>query len=383
MNLRGEGIGVPDRVFQRIRQSGAADDPAAVCDQLSVLQCGARDIDLLPDGIRDLQREAFFIMFGIARRRENDAAGVLPGKLHFDLAEPFLGDRPHDGEEVALQKRKHHLGLGIAEAAVVFDDLRAVFGDQLPEVEAALEAAALGVHGAERRQEDFFHTPCRDFRGVIRIRRDGAHAAGVETGVVVSGALVVHAGDHWDDGFSVGEREHRDFGTFEVFFDHDLIAAVTELFLLHHLPHGPEGLLPGLGDDDALAEGKPVGLDHSGDGGRFQIAQSLFHVGEDLIARCRNAVLLHQILGEDLAAFNDRRLAAGTETRDPGVFQRVDTAQNQGIVRRHHGIVNFVGYGKGDNGRDILGADRHAFGILRHAAVAGQGVDLRDFRIFL
>ena len=66
MNLRGEGIGVPDRVFQRIRQSGAADDAAAVCDQLSVLQCGARDIDLLPDGIRDLQREAFFLVFGIA-----------------------------------------------------------------------------------------------------------------------------------------------------------------------------------------------------------------------------------------------------------------------------------------------------------------------------
>ena len=44
-------------------------------------------------------------------------------------------------EQVALQQGQHHLGLRVAEAAVVLDDLGAVLGQHQAEVKAALEGA--------------------------------------------------------------------------------------------------------------------------------------------------------------------------------------------------------------------------------------------------
>ena len=43
--------------------------------------------------------------------------------------------------------------------------------------------------------------------------------------------------------------------------------------------HGVLGLLPGLGDEHALAQGQTVRLDHHGDGGGLQIGQRRGRIG--------------------------------------------------------------------------------------------------------
>ena len=107
-----------------------------------------------------------------------------------------------------------------------------------------------------------------------------------------------------------------------------------------------------------------------------------FHLGENLIARGWDAVFLHQVFGEDLAAFDDGGFAAGTETGNSGVLQSINASEDKGIVRRYHSIVDLIGHGECDDGCDILGTDRHTLGILRNAAVAGKRKNLTDLRVF-
>ena len=48
-------------------------------------------------------------------------------------------------------------------------------------------------------------------------------------------------------------------------------AGVAEDLVLHHGVDGGPGLLPGLRDDHALAQGQAVGLDHDGKAAGLQI----------------------------------------------------------------------------------------------------------------
>ena len=58
--------------------------------------------------------------------------------------------------EMCIRDR-HHLGLRVAKAAVVLDDLGAVGGQHQAKVKAALKGAALGLHGGHGRQENLLH----------------------------------------------------------------------------------------------------------------------------------------------------------------------------------------------------------------------------------
>ena len=48
---------------------------------------------------------------------------------------------------------------------------------EYPEIKAAFESSALRVHRAYRRQEYLFHAPVGNLFCVIRVWRNGAHAA--------------------------------------------------------------------------------------------------------------------------------------------------------------------------------------------------------------
>ena len=322
-------------------------------------------------------------MLRVAPGGQDHAAGVSVPETDLRLLQALLGDRAHDGEKIALQQRQHHLGLRIAEAAVVLDDLRPVFGDHQAKVEAALEGAALGVHGPHRGQEDLLHAALRHRPGVIGVGGDGAHAAGVETGVAVAGALMVHGGHHGHQRVSVGEGQNGDLRPLQVFLDDHAQAAVAELFPRHHVGDGLFCLLPGGGDDDALAQGQPVGLDHGGDRGGLQIGQSLLQHGEAPVFGGGDAVAAHQVLGKYLAALDDGGVFPGTEAGDALGLQRVHAAQHQGIVRGDHGVVDLVFRGKGGDAGNVLGPDGDADRVRGDAAVAGQSVNLGDLRVFL
>ena len=157
-----------------------------------------------------------------------------------------------------------------------------------------------------------------------------------------------------------------------------MVAGLAEDVILHHVPDGGFGLLPGLGDDDAFAQRQAVGLDDGGDGGGVQISKGGGHVVEDLIPGGGDTVFLHEIFGEDLAALDDGSPGAGAEAGNFSCFQRVHAAQYQGIVRCDHGVIYLLFLREGDNLVDFRCADGDAHCVRRDAAVAGESENLRD-----
>ena len=111
--------------------------------------------------------KARFVLFGITARRHYNASRRTGRELHIGIPEPFLLDRKHDFEQVALKERQNHLCFGVAEAAVVFYNFRTVLREHKPEIKAALKAPALFVHCLNGGAENRFHA---DFGDVIRVK---------------------------------------------------------------------------------------------------------------------------------------------------------------------------------------------------------------------
>ena len=154
-------------------------------------------------GQRDLK--ARLVLLRIALRSEHDAAGGALTEAHHVFAERSSAHGEHDLQKIAREKGQHDLRFGIAEAAVVFDDLRSVLREHEPEIEAALEGAPFRLHRADGGQENVFHALFCDLFRVIGIGRDGAHAARVEPFVAVFCALVVYRRKHGNDDVAVRE----------------------------------------------------------------------------------------------------------------------------------------------------------------------------------
>ena len=94
-----------------------------------------------------------------------------------------------------------------------------------------------------------------------------------------------------------------------------------------------------------------------------------------LIAGSGNAVLLHQILGKDLAALEDCRIGTGAEGGDTSLVECIHHAQYQRVIRRNHNKVDTIILGEAYNTVNISDAALHTDGICRNTAVARQSVD--------
>ena len=95
-----------------------------------------------------------------------------------------------------------------------------------------------------------------------------------------------------------------------------------------------------------------------------------------------DAVALHQILGKGLAGFDHGGILPGAEAIHADGLQPIHRAQGKGIIRGHHGIVDFVLQGKGDDAVQIRGGNGDAHRVTGDAAVAGQTVKLRNGLVF-
>ena len=128
-------------------------------------------------------------------------------------------------------------------------------------------------------------------------------------------------------------------------------------------------------------QGQAVRLDDDGHVRRLQVGHRRVIIGEGLVGSRGDAVLLHQVFGEDLAALDDGRGLAGTEGGDAHLRQRVHHAQAQRIVGRNDDEVDRVVLRPGGDARHIGGLVGQALADGRHAAVAGGRVKLGDLRI--
>ena len=307
---------------------------------------------------------------------------VLP--FHQIRRQRAIGASLHDGEQIGVQQRQYHLGLGIPETAVVLDHFRARRGQHQAKIEASRKGTALRLHGADGGQEDFLHANVRDLVGVVGIGGNGAHAAGVQTGVIVADPLVIHGGNHGDHGLSVGEGENGHLRPGEELLNDDAGSALAESLVLHDGANGVDGLLTGHGDNHALAQCQTVRLDYGGDGAILHISECRLRVVKGFVGRGGNAVFLHQILGEDLASLNDGGVLFRAEGGNARLDESVGTSQHQRIVRGHHGKADALRGGKSHDLVDLLRTDlRYADRVGGHTAVARQGVDHADFGTFL
>ena len=319
------------------------------------------------------QREAFLVRHRIPRRGFDHAAGTFLGEAHLGVCQGAVGGGLHHSQQVAFQQRQHHLGLRVAKAAVVLNDLRPLGGQHQAKVQAALEGPALGVHGPDGGQENFFHAPLGHFRGVIGVGGHGAHTAGIKACVVIPCPLVVHGGHHGLYHLAIGKAQNADLGAGEEFLNDHMVAAFAEDLVGHHVPHRRPGFLPGGGNDHAFAQGQTVGLDDCGHGGGFQILKSRLQVVKNLIFCRGNTVLFHQVFGKYLTALNNGGVGSGSKTGDSLIAESIHRPQNQGVIRSHHGVIHLVFQGERHNFLDFRGPDGNADRILCHAAIAGQG----------
>ena len=383
--LRG-GIGVAQSFLQGGRHGRHPQHPAAACHQQAVFQPVPRvvDGDVFRQGGGDGDGLALLIVAGVAAGGQNDAGGGAAVPLHLEVPQRFVFHRLHHGEQVGLEQGEHHLGLRVPEAAVVLNDLGALGGEHQPEVEAALEGAALGPHGRQGGEKDFLHALRRHSGGVIGVGSHGAHAPGIGPGVAVQGPLVIHGGYHGGDVGAVGKGQDTDLRPGEKLLHHDLAARVAKGPILHDGLDGGPGLLHALGNEDPLAQSQAVGLDDGGVGGGLQVGHGLRRVRKHPVVRRGDAVFLHQALGKDLAGLDAGGVSAGAKAGDACRVEGVHAAQGQGVVRGHHREVHRVGRGKVYNGRDVLGPDlRDAHRVGRNAAVAGETVDGLHGSVFL
>ena len=281
-------------------------------------------------------------MAGIAAGRQNDAGSSAIGPFNLELCQRLVLYRLHHRQKIGFQQRQYNLRLGVAEAAVILDDLRAIGREHQAKVQTAFEWAALFTHGCKRRKEDGVHADLRDFCGVIGVGGHGAHTAGIEAGVIVPGTFVIHGRDHGADGTAVGKCQHADLGTSEKFFDDNFLAGLAKGLVLHDGFHRILRLVQVLRDQNALAERQTVCLEHNREAGGLQVRKRRVRVAEHLVSCGGDTVFFHQVLGKDLAGFDTRGLGVWAEAGDSGLVQPVHAPKRKRIVRRDNGKVNVM-----------------------------------------
>ena len=270
----------------------------------------------------------------------------------------------------------------IAEAAVVLNDPRPLCGKHETEIETAPEFPAFLLHCPDGGEKDGPHAFIGNLRRVIRIGRDGSHAAGVQTLISIQGALVIHGGNHGDDSCSVRKGKDRNLGALQKFLDDDPLSAVTEFPVFHNRPHGIPGFFSCPGDKNAFPKSQPVGFNNAGQRAGSYVGVSLFSAVKSLEACGGNSVRLHQMLGKDLAPFDDGCIPAWTEAGNAGFFKQVHGTEYQGIIRRHDGKIHLFFHREVRNSAQILCPDGNAGRILCDPGVTRQTIDGFYFGIF-
>src|SRR5579872_4281214 len=295
--------------------------PTAIGEDFAAFGLGAgmEDFDALDRGrvVEALDDRAAFVSARITfgGHHHGECRLRIPAQIkRFELA---VAARQQCGHQVRHQPQHQYLALGIAEADVVFDQLRPFVCDHQPSIQYALVGCAHRLHRPQGRHDDLGHDAGAHRVIDIRRRRIGAHAAGIRTLVAVKGAFVVLRGRERDGVFAVAQREERGFFALQKLLDDDFGAGLADAAAEHHVDRGL-GFGHGFSDDHPLAGGKAVGLDDDRRALRAHISFGWLRGAEAFVGRCRDSVGAAQILGEAFGAFEPRRCACRTERLDTG-----------------------------------------------------------------
>ena len=93
-------------------------------------------------------------------------------------------------------------------------------------------------------------------------------------------------------------------------------------------------------------------------------------IAEDLVVGGGNIGRVEQVLAKDLAGLEFRRGLAGTEDPQAFCLEGIDDSRGQGGLRADDGQAHVVVAGEADQGRKIVGLDRHILAVDVRAGIA-------------
>ena len=348
---------------------------ATVRDQLAVdhLGTGMEHLGAVLFGFFDTRDDlALFVGARITLAGEHHYSGAALRSLRStELGEFALFGSVEQREHVAVIEREHNLAFGVAEAAVVFHDLRALRSHHDAHVEHARVRLAFGGHALEGRFDNrllhFVEESVRHHRS----RAVGAHATRVRALVVVKDALVVLG--RRENHVVLAVANHEDGGFFAVheFFNHDRLAGFAKHGLVaEHFFDSVVRFLVGHADDGALARSEARRLHH--DRSRVFGEELLGggEIGEGLEGCRRHVVLLHDILAEGLGAFERGSSRSRAESAQPATAEFIHHASDQRNFGADDREVNLFGNREVSDRLRVGHIHRHALAEVSHARVA-------------
>ena len=291
-----------------------------------------------------------------------------------------FGAGVHDLCQVAVEERQNSLRFRVAEAAVEFDDFRAVRRNHEAGIEAALIGNAFLLQAVDDGFQDLFFNFLADFQRNDRCRSIRSHAARVGAFVVIEDTLVVLSRNHGHDGLAVDKSQEARFFTDHAFFDDDAAAGSAEDMVFHHGIDRFDGFCFRLGDDDAFAGSQAVGFDDDGCALFFNIGLGGIAIGKGSVGCRRDMVFLHEVLGEDLRPFHLGSGLVGTKDSQTLGLSQVGKAFGQGDFRADDEHVDAFFLGIVRDGVQVGQGDVDALGDFTHSGTARDGVEFIDTR---
>ena len=285
----------------------------------------------------------------------------------------------HQLGEIILQPHHQHLAFGIAEAGVIFDQLRSGVGQHQPGEQHSAIGRALGGHGGDGWPDNLVHHLLLQLGGEDRGRAIGAHAAGIRPDIAVADALVVLRGAERNDILAVGDREEARFLAGQKFLDHHFRPGLAKA-AVEHVADRRLGFVAGFGDDHALAGGQTIGLDHHRNGKSVERGQRIRRAGCPDIAGGRDMGAGAQVLGKAFRAFQLRRCLVRPEHENLRDAQAFGEAIDQRRFRPDHDQIDVMLAAEQDHRAVIGDVQRDQFGMLGNAGIAGSSIEFLERR---
>mmetsp|Transcript_19296 Transcript_19296/g.45656 ORF Transcript_19296/g.45656 Transcript_19296/m.45656 type:complete len:489 (-) Transcript_19296:2106-3572(-) len=298
-----------------------------------------------------------------ARHDDCDCARVLRDLERLVGIQLALGAGAEQMVEVTVDERQHHLGFGIAKAAVELDDFGPVLSNHQAGKEAADKWLALCPEAVDRWNEDLLPDLLQHLLLHNRRRREGTHATCVGAAVAIEDSLVVLGGRQHRNTLAIAKRQNGTLGPKHPLFQDNLGTCVAKLLCFQALAHGGLGLFGSLRDNHTLASSEAASLDDNIEGNRVDVLQRGFHApilcGEGLILGRWDVVALHEVLGEGFGRFDLCGRLAWPEDGDVLRPQLVSQTIGEHLLRADHNQANVVLTAEGDDFLELRGRDGH------------------------
>jgi len=295
----------------------------------------------------------------VLRARKHDRHGgvaAFPERVH----RTSVRRRCEGVEEIPLEARQERLRLGVAESRVELEHVDAVVGQHQAGEETADERRPTACELDDDRLMDAGDELA--WRLEPRDGRVRAHASGVRTEITVQCPLEVSCRAERHGLRPVTDRKQRYLPPFEQLLDHERPAERCRL------EQRVVDLLGGPADEDALAGGEPVGLDHA-------------RGARDRQRRCgRDADGVQHLLGEALRPFDPCGGGTRAEDGDAGVPQLVRDARDKRCFRPDDGEVGRECDREPEQPVAVVGAHGVTVPEPGNARIAGRCVQFRQRR---